>query len=198
MKNSELLQALIVTAEVTGTDLSEGAARVMMQDLMRYDGEQVVAALSRCRKECKGKLTLFEIISRIDDGRPQPNEAWAIVQPIFGDESISCVWTTEMAQAYDVARNIEDDNVARRIAFLEAYNANVQKARDAGIPVKWDKCLGWDNAGRDSVLLDAIAKGRLQLEHVMPYLTQQNSLQDAKRLADSTLKKLGYKPNRLN
>ena len=56
MKSSEIVQALIVTAEITGTDLSEGAARVMAQELMQYDHQQVIGALAKCRRELTGRL----------------------------------------------------------------------------------------------------------------------------------------------
>ena len=75
----ELLQALAVTAELTGTELSEPAARVMANDLAAYPVQQVLGALTRCRRELKGRLTVAAILERLDDGRPGPNEAWAMI-----------------------------------------------------------------------------------------------------------------------
>lgn len=163
----ELLKALAVVCELTGTQLSEGAARVMARDLGAYPEDQVLGALTRCRKELRPReLTLSAIITRLDDGRPGPEEAWAIASPALTDERITIVWTEEMAQASAVASPIIDDPVAARMAFLESYRRLVQQARDAGIPVKWTPCLGWDAAGREGPLLEAVRKGRLGAAHV--------------------------------
>ena len=70
MPSKALLQAIAVTAELTGTQLSEGAARVLAADVAPYPEKQVMGALVRCRKELRGRLTVADIIARLDDGRP--------------------------------------------------------------------------------------------------------------------------------
>src|SRR6266446_3933956 len=169
-----LLQALAVTCELTRTQLSEAAARVMVRDLAAYPEDQVLGALDRCRKELRPReLTLSAILIRLDDGRPGPEEAWAIVSPALADERVTIVWTEEMAQASGVARAIADDRIAARMTFLESYRRLVQRARDAGAPVKWMPCLGWDAAGREGALVDAVHKGRLGAEHIAGLLPFQ-------------------------
>ena len=93
-----LLEALAVTAELTGTELSEAAARAMVADLQAYPAQQVLVALTRCRRELKGRLTIAAVLERLDDGRPGPNEAWAMIPQ---DEAGSVVWTQEMAEAFE-------------------------------------------------------------------------------------------------
>ena len=66
----ELLKAIAVTAEITGRVFTEAGARQFAADLTDYDETQVFKALTRCRKECRGVLSLSDVISRIDDGRP--------------------------------------------------------------------------------------------------------------------------------
>lgn len=161
-----VLQALAVVCELTGTHLSEPATRVMARDLAAYPEAQVLGALDRCRKELRGRLTLADVLSRLDDGRPGPEEAWAIVAPALADERITIVWTEEMALASGPASAIIGDPVAARMAFLEGYRRMVQHARDAREPVKWSPCLGWDVGGRAGPLLDAARKGRLSGAHV--------------------------------
>src|SRR3972149_3860069 len=51
MKQNKLLEALAVTAELTGTELSEAAAKVMHNDLTAYPLGQVLSSLHRCRRE---------------------------------------------------------------------------------------------------------------------------------------------------
>jgi hypothetical protein len=169
-----LLEALAVTLELTGTTVSEAAVRVMAKDLAVYPVPQVIAALDKCRKQVRGRLTVADIISRLEDGRPGPEEAWAMLPR---DEDSSVVWTEEMATAWGVALPLLNagDQVASRMAFLERYRTLVQSARDAGERVKWTPSLGTDAYGRESVLLDAVEKGRLSVDHVAGLLPHREN-----------------------
>ena len=91
--SSKLIEAVAVALELTGTVLSEAAVRVMADDLSRYPEYQVLVALTRCRRECKGRMTISDVLSRLDDGRPGVEEAWAMAPK---GESDTCVWTDEM------------------------------------------------------------------------------------------------------
>lgn len=164
MPSIELLQAVAVTAELCGRTFSEGAARVFVEDLSRFPEPAVMGALARCRREVKGALTIQDVVSRLDDGRPGVEEAWS--QMPF-DESQSVVWTDEMANAFGVARGLldEGDRVAARMAFKETYVRLVGEARDAGRLVSWSPSLGFDKSGQDAVLAAAVSKGRLTYEH---------------------------------
>jgi hypothetical protein len=58
------------------------------------------------------------------------------------------------------------------MAFKEAYQREVQQARDAGAQVRWVATLGHDVEGRERVLQLAVEKGRLQPGYVaglLPY-----------------------------
>lgn len=175
--NENLLKAIAVTAELTGTELSVDAARMMVEDLSQYPVELVLKALTKCRRELKTRMSLADVISRIDDGRPGAEEAWAMIPK---DESGSVVWTEEMAEAYGIASPLinEGDAVQARMAFTETYRDRCAKARDAGIPVRWLPSLGHDPHGREQVLLDAVEKGRLTASHVeklLPYRDVSNA-----------------------
>jgi hypothetical protein len=164
MPSIELLKAVAVTAELCGRTFSEGAARVFVEDLAGFPESAVMRALARCRREVKGILTIQDVVSRVDDGRPGAEEAWA--QMPF-DESQSVVWTDEMANAFGVARGLldEGDKVAARMAFKEAYVRLVGESRDRGLAVTWSPSLGHDKNGHDAVLADAVARGRLTYDH---------------------------------
>ena len=185
-RSKQLMEAIAVTAELTGTNLSEIAARVMTQDLMQYQVEQVLGALVKCRRELKGNLRIAEIIDRLDDGRPGANEAWAMIPK---NESDSVVWTREMAESFGVALPLIDDgdHIAARMAFIETYKVKCADARNNGVPVKWEPSLGFDKDGREHVLIDAVEKGRLTREHVaglLPYHKQTEFSE--KLLSDKT------------
>ncbi len=109
-------------------------------------------------------LTIQDVVSRIDDGRPGPEEAWAMIPK---DEAGSVVWSEEMALAFGVARHLldEGDSVGARMAFKESYAKHVSVARDQGRPVRWSPSLGHDPRGRDAALSEAVTAGRLTYEH---------------------------------
>lgn len=169
MEMSELVKAIGVTAELTGTTLSAGAAEAMARELQPFPADKVMDALRKCRRELKYRLTLAEVIGRIDDGRPGADEAWAMM-PF--DESQSVVWTDDMAQAFGVCGPLlqQGDKVAARMAFKEAYAKLVAKAKDAGVPVTWTASLGHDKNGRDAVLQEAIERGRLSHSMAAPLM----------------------------
>lgn len=173
-----LAQAIAVAAELTGTQLSTPAARVMAEDLARYPEDQVIGALNRCRRELRGRLTIADVLIRLQDGRPGPEEAWAMLPK---DEASSAVWTDEMRMASAVAQPMIDvgDLIPARMAFLERYKALVQAARDYSKPVNWEPTLGTDKSGRELVILDAVEKGRLTTTHarlILPYHREDEGL----------------------
>lgn len=160
-----LLEAIAVSAELTGTLLSKGAARVMALDLAQYPEPMVLGALQKCRKELKGRLTIADVIARLDDGRPGPEEAWAMLPRGEGE---TVVWSAEMSAAWGVCRQMMDggEMVPARMAFIERYRMLVADARDKGVAVKWTPTLGCDVVGREGPLLDAESKGRLSADEV--------------------------------
>ena len=169
MQTSDILEAIAVTAELCGRVLSPAAAQVFCADLGAYPVPQVVAALARCRKEVRGMLTVQDVVSRLDDGRPGPEEAWAAL-PM--NERDSAVWTDEMSEAFGVASPLLEagDKIAARMAFREVYQARVMAARDARRPVNWTATLGHDPRSREGVLIDAVAKNRLTLAQARNYV----------------------------
>jgi hypothetical protein len=202
MADIKLIQALAATAELCGTKLSEAAAELMLSDLSDYDEHAVMVALSKCRRELKGRLTLAEIISRIDDGRPGAEEAWAVL-PF--DEATSVVWTKEMSDAFWIAQPLIDsgEKIAARMAFKEAYLRLVAEAREHREPVKWTVSLGHDQAGRQPILAAAVEKGRISATHartLIPNFDRDDSVtpllesrkeNEALQLAEQVIKRIG-------
>ena len=164
-----LLDALAVTAELTGTELSKPAARVMLTDLQAYPQAQVLTALSRCRRELKGRLTLAAILERLDDGRPGANEAWAMIPQ---DERGSVVWTDEMALAFGAAQPLlaAGQIIAARQTFVEVYDRECATARAECRPPKWTPSLGHDPGQRTRALETAVRLGRLSQTHAAALL----------------------------
>ncbi len=163
-----LQDTLAATAELCGAPLSVPALALLALDLDTYPEPAIRAALRRCRMEHRGRLTAEAVISRIDDGRPGPEEAWAMIPR---DESGSVVWTDEMAAAYGIAAPLlaQDEPIAARMAFLEHYRAAVAKARLDGVAPRWWPSYGFDPRDRERALAEAADKGRIGRE-VLPAL----------------------------
>lgn len=168
MPTDELLQAVAVTAELCGRVFSEGAARVFVSDLGGYPEPSVLKALTRCRREIKGTLTVQDVVSRLDDGRPGVEEAWASL-PF--DESKTVVWTDEMCRAYGVSLPLLEigDKIGARMAFKEAYTRMTGESRDMGKAVQWLPSLGHDPEGRAAALSEAVAIGRISHSHAAEF-----------------------------
>lgn len=158
MASVDLIKAVAVTAELCGRTFTPEAATVFVSDLSAYPEAAVMHALSRCRKEVRGVLTTQDVISRIDDGRPGVEQAWAMIPT---DENGSVVWTTEMAEAYGLCAGIlgAGDRIGARMAFKEAYSKLVSQARDQAKPAQWVPSLGADLEGRRRVLTEAVSAG---------------------------------------
>lgn len=160
MHSSNVIKAVCVTAELCGRTFTEAAASVFCHDLSAYPEEAVIAALARCRREVKGVLTTQDVISRLDDGRPGVEQAWAMTPT---GEADTVVWTTEMAEAHAACVPLLEagDKIGARMTFKEVYTKLVTKAVAAGAPVEWAASLGWDLEKRKRVLAAAVTEGKL-------------------------------------
>lgn len=157
-------EMLIVACESTGTELSKPTLKLWDNELQAYPQVQVVAALRKCCREAKGKLTLADVIARLQDGRPAVEEAWSIIAQSLKNEELTIVWTDEMREAYAVVAPLADDPVAARMAFKEQYQRLVSTARDLHKPVKWSVSLGYDANQRQAAIEAAVLAGRLTYE----------------------------------
>lgn len=185
----DILKAIAVTAELTGSELSENAARVFAYDLAEHPKGAVLKALERCRRELKGRLTLADVLSRVAemDGRPSADEAWAMI-PM--DEATTVVWTDEMSKAFGVALPlIDSDKTAARMAFKKAYERAVDEARQNNVKPKWRASLGHDPSGREHAVRKAVELGRLTAQHATQLLPNLNIAPEMLLIAKSVVGK---------
>lgn len=108
-----------------------------------------------------------DVVAQIDafaklDGRPGPEEAWAIAV-LAADETRTIVWSEEIAAAWGIAKAVHDqgDDVGARMAFKDAYNRLVANARRENKPTVWSPTVGTDPEQRDHALSSAHIAGRL-------------------------------------
>jgi hypothetical protein len=163
---NELIDAITITEEFTNTTLTKEAKATIVKELQRYPHNQAMDALRRCYRELTGRLTIAAIIQRIDDGRPGPDEAWAMLPR---SEQDSVVWTREMVVAWGIARKAADP-IAERMAFRQAYERELREARDEGRIAVWTPSLGRDPGKREAAITQAVEKGRITQDQAIELL----------------------------
>lgn len=158
-ERGSLVDLISLTAEICGQPLSAPAVEMLADDLSLFDDAAICSALARCRLELRGPLRLGDILERIDDGRPDADEAWAMIP---ADEHDSVVWTEEMAQAWGIALPLLNagDAAKAQSVFRNAYEKSVLEARVRREPPRWTPSLGLDASGREMALREAVTKGR--------------------------------------
>ena len=163
----DLLRA---TAEATGATISDAGLKMMIADLQSFSYESVAMACAKCRRELKYRITLADIIERLqaDDGRPSANEAWGMF-PKNSDSTV--LLTNEIMEAGAAAWELLQfgDKVAARMAFTAKYDSDVERNRAAGLKPCWQLSLG--NSGEcTSAATEGLRRGLLSLEYVRSVL----------------------------
>jgi hypothetical protein len=141
---------------------------VLEAKLSQYPEHAVLVALDRCLTEVTGRLTLAAIIERLPaDPRtawPTPNQAWAMVGT--ADEARTLVAPQEAMQAWGEVRELlQSDDVAARMAFLDAYRRKVELAKAENRAPQWTVSLGQDPGERYATLTRAVEQGLLDRSH---------------------------------
>lgn len=162
-----IYKLLAATAQTMGQNLSVDAARMMADDLEKYDEESIASSLKLLRRR-GGRFCLSSIIDNISaqDGRPSPDLAWAMFPK---NEDVSAVITQEMADAWHVASEqyYSDDIIGAQIAFKREYSKIVESSRGVDAPVKWFPSLGRDPSQRADALAEAVRCRRLTVSHAI-------------------------------
>lgn len=179
----ELLQG---TAEAVGFPISQTCADMMALDLGGYEFDQVKAACAKCRRELKFRLTLSDIIDRLqaEDGRPGPDEAWLMVMK---DDDYSQLTNNEIDEASKgVMEAIRAGNAfgAER-SFKELYPKVVKKAREQGrIPV-YRVSIG-QLGGNEQAISEGLKSGVLAINYLEANFPE-DQIRGAARLGNTQL-----------
>lgn len=160
---SSVISAL---AEYYDKKLTETQIAMYVEDLGDLSLADLSEAVKRYRRDPKNSFfplpaKLREIVES-QDGRPMPDEAWAMIPK---DEYGSVIWTDEMAEAFGEARKLlDEDRIAARTTFKEIYTKLVSDARSQRRRVRWTPSMGYDRAARSTALTEAVEKQRITLE----------------------------------
>ena len=116
-------KTIAATAELTGASLTAQSIAVMVADLAEYPAGDVTEALTRCRRECRRGLTLADILDRMPNQPPGPDEAWEIAlraEPWLGKYH-SVVAPMAIIDAFPRKLAAANDWIGARLAFRAAY-----------------------------------------------------------------------------
>lgn len=83
----QLHEAISVTYALMGQELSDAALKVACHDLRGYPVPRVLAALERCRKECK-HIALVDIITRIEETKALALLCWRCTGGLEGGRTM--------------------------------------------------------------------------------------------------------------
>lgn len=205
-QEEQLVDMILVTAEVMGHELKPSAVMMMVSDLAGYDFAAVANTLNRCRKEQTGRLTLKGILDLLAPagGWLTANEAWSLALPA-ADERNTVVWTSEASKAWSVALPLLEvgDKVGARMAFVAAYERHVSTAKSEGKQPVHEVSAGWDAAGRDLAIQQAQIAGLLPPSAPVaalppPTKEQQAALVDNREKVQAGLQALAKKMRAAN
>jgi hypothetical protein len=163
-------KVLIEVLEIYGRRLSDGAVATWLEGLRGYPEEAVVRALQHWRDTESRAPVPADLVALLDPGArwPSADEAWAVAQPVLGDERASVVWCNEMARAAGEVEGL-DDPVAARMAFRAAYDRMVAEAKRRGGRPVYYLSPGWDQEGREAAVREALRLGWVQEQRQVGY-----------------------------
>lgn len=167
----QFLKVLAACLDMYGRERSDTVLALWWKLMQPYGLDQVQDALASHMRTSKFCPTPADVIEQITskDGRPSPDEAWAMIPR---SEHDSVIWTEEMAQAYGVAAPLLEhgDQVAARKAFIARYEGLVAKSRAEGVPMKVTPSFGFSLSGRAAAVEKAVERGLLPKEKAQAYL----------------------------
>ena len=150
---NEIIKMLAATFAVIGQEASDIQIQTVASDLQTYSLPAIAEALTRCRKELRGKMALVDILQRITGEHPGNEEAWGIMHKAHNNETVSLCATQPMLTAYGACVGLDD--IAARMTFKEVYQREVSIARAQGELPHWFASYGTDPTDRDRVQKEA-------------------------------------------
>ena len=182
---TDIAELLVATLDVTGTKMSDNAVALIVGNLEEYPAEDVRAALSRCARECKGFVTLADILERLPKNPKavpaDAEEAWSLAVQLLGSasEAQTVVAPTAIMRSFPFGPWDQGDKVGARMAFKAAYPAQLARHGD-----QWEVVDGTDKASREAAVLEAVQLGRIsarQAVRILPGSAQAQALADEER-----------------
>lgn len=169
-----------LAAEATGTTLSKEAMQAIARRIFPY-GETVYrqALAAAADNTTKGCFCLAAVLAEIHklDGHPSPEEAWAIMMPVLLSEDASaCVTTAMMLASEGISQMLlYGDRFGASKAFLAKYTGELEKARQQGMPARWQITAGHDKNALEFTIQRAVEAGKINQAAALHLLPDRSS-----------------------
>lgn len=176
MATKQELREVVVMLRAEYTDMTplEGARlELWWNALQGYPDGSLMASAVRHLKTNHFQPKLADIVAgcaaQLDGQWVGPDEAWSLMPK---SESDSALLTDEMAQAMAAAAPLLEsgDKTAARMAFKDAYTRMVEKAKIEGRAPRFFPSFGTDEAGRVSMLTNAVARKQITVDAAVDML----------------------------
>lgn len=166
---NELVQAVaLLRAEFDDMQVfDEVRLGMWWKALQHFPDGLILRAAERHLTTSQFKPKLADIVqgcaAQLDGNWLGADEAWALMPK---SENDSAMLTDEIAQAIAAATPLLEgrDKVAARMAFKDAYNRLVEKAKIEGRSPRFFPSFGVDPVGRVTMLATAVRAGQITLE----------------------------------
>lgn len=158
---NDVIKFIMTMAEMHQRPMPEASAKLYLEMIGGFPPDVIMASLRECGRKIPRFPTAAEVVQRCEamDGRPGVEEAWAMIPK---DEYGSVVWTQEMATAFGACGSLMNtDLVAARMAFKEAYDRELNLARQQNRKVQWVPSFGFEKRGREAAVVKAMELGRI-------------------------------------
>lgn len=178
-KIAELIDA---TAEILGSQIKPQIIKIMCDDLADYEFNEIQAALTACRREVKGRLSLKDIIDRLPkkgDELPSADEMWGAIYDFCTDERKTFILPEMAFKALESTNGgiwelIQDgDKTGARMAFKAAYERLSQGFNGK---VQYSVRLGTDTDERKTAIQAAYKQGLIDKSQALQYLPELDEI----------------------
>ncbi len=175
VKFKEELKSILELYSNKPVDISVSSMRRWWSALKAFSLDDVIVAFDLHAKRDRFSPKPVDIINILSsgDGRPEPEEAWALAMRVT-DEDDTVVWTQEMAGAWAIAQPIMDagDKIGARMAFRQHYERLLRTSREAHQPAKWNISLGHDSLKRNDAVKKAQEQGLISRDIADNFLVE--------------------------
>jgi hypothetical protein len=164
----ELTRSIALTAEMNGHKLSADLLNCILDDLADYPEEDCLKAVRMVRQkgERVNTANIIKYFKPSKGAHPNPEEAWSIALRALDGEN-SMVWTKEIVEAWNVARNVQQagDLVGARRAFILKYEEALKDVLLNGRPAKWLFSVGFNSGDKVDCIARALEDGKINADY---------------------------------
>ena len=122
--SKQIIQALVGTADAMGFEFKEAGLEIIVRKLAEHPEPDVLNSLEQLLEEHSGRFGLADILKRLPNALPGPEEAWnqALSARLWDEQTLLSLCTRLSSMRFSVPTVWEaGDKIGARMAFRERY-----------------------------------------------------------------------------